>query len=121
VALNLNGVMISSEQPGALTAFYSKILGEPVWSGGDFTAYQAGSGFLTVGPHSDVKGANTSPGRIMMFLETAEVEAEFERMKGLGATVVQPPYHPGVDPSGTLATLADPDGNYFQLATPFPG
>ncbi len=43
---------------------------------------------------------------------------EFARIKDLGAEVVAEPYHPSEEPSMWLATLADPDGNYFQLATP---
>jgi predicted enzyme related to lactoylglutathione lyase len=52
----------------------------------------------------------------MMFnLETKDVEAEFDRIKKLGATVVAKPYHPKEDPKGTIATFADPDANLFQL------
>ena len=47
---------------------------------------------------------------------------EFERIKGLGATVEHEPYQPGGDAAGEmwLATFADPDGNFFQIATPMP-
>ena len=40
---------------------------------------------------------------------------EFERIKAAGATVIREPYEMG---GGWIATLADPDGNYFQLVTP---
>jgi predicted enzyme related to lactoylglutathione lyase len=48
------------------------------------------------------------------------VEGDFERFKAAGATVVQAPYNPGGDESDemSIATLADPDGNYFQLVSP---
>ena len=118
MGLNLRSVLIGSENPASLAAFYGKILGEPAWSGGEFQAWKAGDGFVTVGPHSEVKGVNTSPGRILLNLETEDVEGEFERIKGLGATVVQAPYHPGEEPEALLATFADPDNNYFQLASP---
>lgn len=36
-------------------------------------------------------------------------------MKTLGAVVIKAPYEMG---SGLIATLADPDGNFFQLITP---
>ena len=42
-------------------------------------------------------------------------KAEFDRIKALGAAVIQAPQDMG---DGVLATLADPDGNYFQLVTP---
>jgi len=55
--LNLNAVIVFSENPGKLVTFYKKILGmDPGWTGGDFTGFQVGSGFLTIGPHSEVKG-----------------------------------------------------------------
>jgi hypothetical protein len=37
------------------------------------------------------------------------------------ATLVQKPYQPDEDPEGWIATFADPDDNYFQLVSPFPG
>jgi predicted enzyme related to lactoylglutathione lyase len=60
-------------------------------------------------------GSAKDPGRVMFNLETAEVQAEFERIKGLGAVVIREPYEMG---GGWIATLADPDGNYFQLVSP---
>jgi carboxyl-terminal processing protease len=50
---------------------------------------------------------------------TPDVMAEFERIKALGTTVKQEPYRPGGDDSPMwIATFEDPDGNYFQLASP---
>lgn len=118
--LNLNTVMIGSEDPKELNAFYTKVLGAPGWEGGGFVGWQAGSGWLMVGPHSDVKGRNEMPGRIMVNFETSDVKAEFERIKGVGARVQQEPYQPGEAPEMWLATFEDPEGNYFQLASPMP-
>jgi len=39
-------------------------------------------------------------------------------MKKLGAKVIAEPYSMGNDPEFLLATLADPDGNYFQVVSP---
>jgi predicted enzyme related to lactoylglutathione lyase len=119
--LNLSTIMINSENPTGLKDFYTKVLGEPQWSGGDFTGWRAGSGMVLVGPHSDVKGTNEMPGRIMATFETTDVAGEFARITGLGGRAVQPPYHPEeADDEGMLATVADPDGNYLQLASPMP-
>jgi predicted enzyme related to lactoylglutathione lyase len=117
--LKLNSVMIGSENPDKLADFYSKIFGKPVWSQDGFSGWLVGEGSLGVGPHSEVKGKNTSPGRIMWHFETDDVKGEFERMKDLGAEVIAEPYNPGGGEGMHLATLADPDGNYFQLSTPW--
>ena len=54
----------------------------------------------------------------MLNFETADVKGEFERIKGLGAEVVAEPYEPGGG-GMLMCTFADPDGNYFQLSTPW--
>ena len=61
------------------------------------------------------------PGRVIWNLEADDVKAEFERIRATGATVVREPYNPmGADSERdfSLATFADPDGNYFQVASP---
>jgi predicted enzyme related to lactoylglutathione lyase len=58
-------------------------------------------------------GATTDPGRIMLNFETGDVRGEYERIASLGGTTVREPYEMG---GGWIATLADPDGNYFQKA-----
>jgi len=118
--LNMTTVMIYSEDPKPLADFYTKVLGEPMWEGNGFVGWQAGSGMLMTGPHSEVKGRNEMPGRIIVNFETPDVPGEFERIKALGAKVEQEPYHPGEEDEGWLATFEDPDGNFFQLATPMP-
>jgi predicted enzyme related to lactoylglutathione lyase len=119
--LNLTTIMINSEDPAGLSSFYRKVLGEPAWEDGTYVGWQAGSGMLMIGPHSEVKGSNEMPGRIIVNFETPDVKAEFDRLKGLGVRVVRDPYQPGEDAGEMwLATLADPDGNFFQLASPMP-
>jgi len=77
-----------------------------------------GSGYVTVGPHSEVKGRNVSPGRIIWNIESKDVAGDFERMKAAGAIVVTAPYEFEGQPGSAIATFADPDGNYFQLLSP---
>jgi predicted enzyme related to lactoylglutathione lyase len=60
-------------------------------------------------------GQAKDPGRIMFNFETAQVQEEFARIKAGGATVIREPYQME---GGSIATLADPDGNYFQLMSP---
>ena len=116
--LNFNSVLIGSEQPDVLAAFYAKVFGKQAdFSDGGYSGWQIGSAFLTIGPHSETKGAAKEPARILLNFETEQVKEEFDRMRGVGAAVVKEPYQMEGMP-GWIATLADPDGNYFQLTSP---
>lgn len=115
--LNLNSIMIGTSQPKVLGEFYKKVFGKsPDMEEGGWYGWQIGSAFFSVGEHSEVKGKSKEPQRIILNLETNEVKEEFERIKGTGAEVVKEPYEMG---GAWIATLADPDGNYFQLMTPW--
>ena len=115
--MDLNSIMIGSEDPKRLAEYYTKLFGPSVFeSEDDFTGWQVGSGWITVGPHDQVSGRNAQPGRIMWNIETPDVKAEFERLKAAGANVVKEPYEPGE--GMWIATLSDPDDNYFQLMSP---
>lgn len=117
--LTFNSLLLFSENPKSLADFYQKVFEEkPGWENGDYTGFSVGSGYFMVGPHDKVHGKSTNPERIIVNFETEHVEKEFERIKNIGATVVAEPYHPGEELDILLATFADPDGNYFQLATP---
>lgn len=117
--MNLNNIMLGSENPKELSEFYGKIFGQPIWSDGDWSGYLVGNGFLSIGPHSEVKDKNKEPARIIMNFEVSDVRGEFERIKSTGAKVIAEPYNPGEAKDAWLATFADSDGNYFQLATPW--
>lgn len=115
--LNLNSVMIGTRQTAAMAAFYEKVLG-PVGmrdAENGFWGWQVGSTYLSILDHSEMGGNAKDPGRVMFNFETTQVKEEFERIKAAGATVIREPYEMG---GGWIATLADPDGNYFQLVTP---
>ena len=119
--MNLNSILIGSEEPKLLAEYYTKLFGEPGWDDGGYTGWILGSGAVTVGPHSEVSGKNKEPGRVLWNLESADVKGDFERLKAAGAVIIREPYVPDGMPEGTegwIATLADPDGNYFQLMSP---
>jgi predicted enzyme related to lactoylglutathione lyase len=117
--MNLNSILIGSEDPKALANYYTKLFGEPGWNDSGYTGWEVGTGWMTVGPHDQVKGKNTQPGRILWNIETPDVKGDFEKFKAAGATVVQEPYTPGEgEEQGLIATFSDPDDNYFQLMSP---
>ncbi len=118
--MNLNSILIGSEDPKRLADYYGKLFGKPDWDQDGYVGWQLGSGFVTVGPHDQVKGGNPQPGRLLWNVETADVPGDFDRLKKAGAIVVQEPYHPGPAEEMWIATLADPDDNYFQLMSPMP-
>jgi predicted enzyme related to lactoylglutathione lyase len=115
--LKLNSVMIGTMQVDVMAAFYEKLLGRKAdmvdsgWHG-----WQVGDCFLSIGEHSEMGGEAKDPGRVMFNFETTEVKEEYERIVAAGAKGVKEPYEMG---GGFIATLADPDGNLFQLMTPW--
>ena len=121
MTLRLDTVMLGSEDPKKLADFYTSVLGapNPNWTdeANGWFGFEAGDGSLTIGPHSEVRGRSAEPARIMLTFTTRDVRHEFERIQALGAEVVAEPYEP--QGGMFLCTFADPDGNYFQLATPW--
>ena len=115
--LNFNNVMIGSAQPEVLGEFYAGVFDRPAdmkeegWYG-----WQIGATWLSVGQHSSVKEQAKEPERVILNFETKDVKEQFERLRAAGATVVKEPY----EVQGMwIATFADPDGNYFQLMSPW--
>jgi predicted enzyme related to lactoylglutathione lyase len=109
--------MLGSSQPKVMAEFYEKIFGKkPDMSDGEWAGWQVGGCFFGIGAHSEVHGKSKDPSRIIFNLETKEVKEEFERIKAVGATVIKEPYEMQ---GAWIATFADPDGNYFQLMTPW--
>lgn len=117
--LTFDSVLLFSENPKELNEFYRKVFEtKPQWEQSGYYGYKVGNVYFMIGPHDKVKGKSHMPERILLNFRIADVEKEFERIKALGATVIAKPYHPGEEPKGMIATFADPDGNYFQIATP---
>lgn len=115
--VNLNSFMLGSENVKQMAAFYEQVFEKPAdMHDGEWYGWQVGSCFFGIGAHSEVKGKNDQPQRIIFNLETSEVKEEFERIKKIGAKVIAQPYEMG---PGWIATFEDPDGNYFQLMTPW--
>ena len=115
--LNLNSLMIGTMQPKVMAQFYENVfekkpdMEEEGWYG-----WQVGACFFGIGHHSKMGGTSKDQGRVMFNLETKDVKGDFERIKKLNAEVVKEPYEMG---KLWIATFADPDGNYFQLMSPW--
>jgi hypothetical protein len=59
--MNMNGILIGSEDPSRLVNHYTKLLGAPSFEEEGYTSWRIGSGWVTVGPHDQVKGRNATP------------------------------------------------------------
>jgi predicted enzyme related to lactoylglutathione lyase len=116
--VNLNNVLIGTEDPQRLGEYYTKLFGKPDMEGDGFISWRIGTGWMTVGPHDQVKGKNVHPGRVMWNIETPDVRAESAKLQAAGATVVREPYQLGEAADIWIATFSDPDDNYFQLVSP---
>lgn len=116
--LNLNSIMVGTMQPKVLADFYEKVFdkGADMVEEGSWYGWKVGNTFFSIGEHSEVNGKAKEPQRIIINLETKEVKEEFERIKAAGAEVIKEPYE---IQGAWIATFADPDGNYFQLMTPW--
>lgn len=117
--MKFSGAMIGSDNPDGLGAFYTQVLGEPGFHDGEWYGwFQLGQ--LMIGPHSEVHGRNDRPERLMLMLEVEDVKASYDEIVAFGAPTIAAPYQPGGE-DVWLATVADPDGNYVQLMSPWQG
>ena len=117
--MNFNSILIGSADPQRLVDYYTKLFGAPAMpEEGGYTGWQLGHGLRDGRAALQVQGKNAQPGRLIWNIETADVKGEFERLKAAGAIVVAEPYEFEGAPGSAIATLADPDDNYFQLMSP---
>jgi len=116
--MKFSGIMIGSDDPHALAAFYAKVLGEPGFKDENWYAWTDGAQ-LVIGSHSEVKGKNDLPQRLMLSFDVSDVREAFEKLKATGAPVIADPYSPQGETEALIATVADPDGNYVQISTPW--
>jgi predicted enzyme related to lactoylglutathione lyase len=110
------GASIWSENLNNLLPFYRDVLGLKVTSespgfillGND----QSDAPALGLGTHSEVHGRNADPARHMIGLESDDLVADWERLKGAGVEFIEEPTDYG---DLLLATLKDPEGNLVQI------
>lgn len=110
--------MIGTSNAEALAEFYEEMFQKsPDMAESGWYGWSMGNTFISIGFHSEVTSKAQDAKRIMFNFETNEVKQEFERISKIkGASVIKEPYEMG---GAWIATLADLDGNYFQLMTPW--
>jgi len=84
---------------------------------GRLMAFPEGEAMLWVGQHSQIKGKNQDPNRLMVDINVDSVQEAFEYLKKQNLPVIAKPFQA---PSSDLwfATLSDPDGNTLQVIGP---
>lgn len=116
--------MIGTSQPKVLAEFYEKVFAKaPDMNEGNWSSWNFEGFSLSVGEHSEVSGSSKEPQRLILNFETKDVRGEFDRVKAAveDLTVIKAPYEMEGWEGGWIATIADPDGNYFQLMSPWEG
>jgi predicted enzyme related to lactoylglutathione lyase len=110
--------MFGTQQVKVMAEFYEKVFGKkPDMNDGSFYGWSVGNTFFSIGEHSEVMGSSKEPQRILMNFESKEVKEEYDRISKIeGVKIVKELYEMG---GAQIATFADPDGNYFQLMTPW--
>lgn len=110
--------MIGTHNPKALGEYYKEVFEEnPNMEEGGWYGWLVGKTYFSIGEHSEIKGEAKEPQRIILNFESLQVKEDFERIKKIkGTKVIKEPYE---IEGAWIATLADPDGNYFQLMSPW--
>jgi len=105
--MNFNSILVGSADPERLVEYYTKLFGEPGFKDQSYAGWMLGSGFVTIGPHSEVSGQNPQPGRLIWNIETPDVRGEFEKLKAAGAIVVREPYTFEGAPDSAIARMVE--------------
>lgn len=116
----IEAILIFSEDAKALAHFYqhkvglslteSMEIGEKGEEGYEFVMESTN---LYIMNHSEVKGKNSQPERIMFNIEVDDIEKEVEKLKKEGVKQIEPVYH--MQSYGLISTFEDTNGNYFQI------
>ena len=106
-------VTFDSPTPDNLASFWSSVLGMVE------TEREDGDRWIVLGTPDGVRRIGIQRGstavgsaHLDLACEADEFDVELTRLVGLGAEVVELPRH---EPYGSIANLADPDGNPFDL------
>ena len=116
----IEGILIGSQRAKKLADFYKNKVGlkvtfEAVMGDDNEEAYlfeMKGAG-LYITDHSQVKGKNTNPNRVIFNLNVDNIEKEVKRLDKEKVKKIKDIYH--IEGYGKIATFEDVDGNYFQL------
>ena len=114
VDARFDGLVINTERPDELRAWYLAAFGGEMDHDGAPAGPLAFDGVqLIFLPHSDVAGPAREPKRILINFRVEDALKHANRLERLGATWIR---RVEPEPFGLIGTVADPDGNYVQIA-----
>src|SRR4051812_50018756 len=82
--MNLNSILIGSEDPKRLADYYTRLFGEPGWNMGGYIGWQLGSGGGTGGAPDQGKGRHAGPRRVIFYNQRGDGEGGLRRVQGGG-------------------------------------
>lgn len=115
----MEAVLLFSDNAKKLAVFYKNVVGLKAGMEGEMGEseqvyeFNFGNCSLYIMDHSDIHGKSKEPKRMFFNIEVDDIEKEVARLKSHKVRVVADTYH--VQDYGLIATLEDPDGNYFQF------
>lgn len=117
----ISTILLWSEDYKKLAAWYQDVFNLKVIDQldhpndtGILMEFPDGLPWLWCGKHSEIKGKNKDPLRIMFNINVDSVTEAYEYLKGKGVNFIASPFKaPTFDK--WFATLSDPDGNTVQI------
>ena len=98
--MNLNSIMIGSEDPTALAGYYTA-LRQARWDEGGYTGWQIGTGGLMIGPHDKVHGLQRRAGPDHLEHRDRRCEGRLRPDEGGRRDGGPEPYRPDGTPGGS--------------------
>lgn len=117
----ISTILLWSDDYEALAAWYQKVFNVKIIEQlyhpkdtGILMEFPDGQPWIWCGKHSDIKGKNRDPLRIMFNINVDSVKDAYEYLKTQGVKFIAEPFKaPTFDK--WFATFSDPDGNTIQI------
>jgi predicted enzyme related to lactoylglutathione lyase len=107
---DLNGVVLGSADPQRLAAWYRAVLAPDVHDA--YPVLRLSRALLIFEQRDDVGAAAAEPGRMILTVQVDELAVLLAHLAAMDVQWVRPVER---IPVGSIATLADPDGNFVNI------
>ncbi len=108
------GIIIWTEKLENLLGFYELIFASKVTKKKETSAYFLKDNFkFYIAEHSEVSGKSKDPNRVILNLETDDIETEYTRLTNEKISFIRPPEIEKW--GGKVATFEDPENNRINI------